>query len=231
MEKMRSGIKGFDELIGGGFPNGRTVLVSGTPGTGKTIFALQYIYNGATKYGDKGLYVTLEETSKSLKNQARHFGWDFDKLEKKGQVKILDISPNDIKENTAEDIANMVRKGGYKRLVIDSISALAINTPNSFGSIIEITELFTKRFMYAFIRKLEVSGATSILTAQGTDSGVSSDGVSEFICGGVINIKYESLGGDYSRYLTIRKMREVKHDEDVHPLEISAGGIVVHTLT
>jgi KaiC/GvpD/RAD55 family RecA-like ATPase len=231
MEPVQSGIKGFDQLLGGGFPRERTVLISGTPGTGKTIFALQYIYNGATKYNEKGLYVTLEENSASLKNQALQFGWDFDKLEKKGQVKILDIAPRDIKENTGRDIASIARKGGYNRLVIDSISALAINTPNTFGSIMEVTELFTKRFMYTFIRELEESGATSLLIAQGTDGSISSDGVSEFICDGVINIKYESLGGDYSRYITIRKMREVKHDEDIHPLEIRNTGIVIHTLT
>lgn len=231
MEQVKSGIKGFDNLIKGGFPKGKTVLISGTPGTGKTIFALQYLYAGATKYGEKGLYVTLEENSSSLKNQALQFGWDFEKLEKKGMLKILNIAPKDIKESTVKDIINLVRKGGYKRLVIDSISALAINTPNSFGALTEITEIFTKRFMYSFIRELEDSTATSLLIAQGNDSGLSSDGVSDFICGGVIHIKYENLGGEYSRYLIIRKMREVKHDEDIHPLEINKTGVVIHTLS
>jgi KaiC/GvpD/RAD55 family RecA-like ATPase len=231
MDRIQSGIKGFDRLIGGGFPRGGTVLICGTPGTGKTIFGLQYLYTGATKYGEKGLYVSLEESASSLRNQALQFGWDFEKLEKKNLIKFIDISPKDIKESTARDIVAMAKKGGYGRIVIDSISALAINTPNTFGSVIDITELFAKRFMYSFIRELEESNATTLLIAQGNDAGMPNDNVSEFICGGLLSIKYESLGGDYSRYLTIRKMRKVKHDEEVHPLEICSSGIVVHTLS
>ncbi|MCP3683465.1 MAG: AAA family ATPase [bacterium] len=230
MEKIKTGIKGFDGLLGGGFPIGRSILIGGTPGTGKTIFALQFLYNGATTFKEKGLYVTLEETSDSLRKQANQFGWDLAKLEKEGKIKILDIGARDVKESTANEIVKLVKKNNYKRLVIDSMSALAINTPNTFGAVSEITELFVKRFMYHFIHDLNGSGATSLLISQTVDGSLSSDSVSEFICDGVINIRYESLGGDYSRHLTVRKMRQVKNDEDVHPMEIGKKGIVVHTL-
>ncbi|MBN2454450.1 AAA family ATPase [Candidatus Woesearchaeota archaeon] len=230
MEKAKTGIMGFDRLVSGGFPTGSTNLIGGAPGTGKTIFALEYIYNGAAKFGEKGLYITIEESIDRLKKQAAQFGWDFDSLEKKGTAKIIHISTESIKENVAENIVSIIKKGGYVRVVVDSISALAINTPNSFGSLTDINEFFIKRFMYIFIRRLAKSGATSLLVSQTTDSSLSSDGVSEFICDGVINIKYESLGGNYSRYLAIRKMREVNHDEDIHPIEIKAG-IAVHKLS
>lgn len=231
MTKIETGIPGFDELVGGGLPQGRNILISGTPGTGKTIFALQFLYNGATQFNEKGLYITFEESSANLKKQAAQFGWDLDAWEKKGKIKILEITAKDIKESTARDIVSMTEQGNYKRLVIDSLSALAINTPYTFGSVTDITEIFIKRFMYHFINNLRDAKATALLISQAWGEGeLSSDGVSEFVCDGLVHIKYESLGGNYSRYLSIRKMREVKNDEDIHPLEIGKEGIVVHSL-
>lgn len=230
MSKTPTGIQGFDDLIGGGFPKGRTILISGTPGTGKTIYALQYIYNGATQFGDKGLYVTFEENAANLKRQARMFGWDFDTLEKEGKVRILAISAKSINDSTVRDILNLAKEGGFSRLVIDSLSALSINAPTTFSSATDLTELSVKRFMYHFINELQETQATSLLVSQTTDNNLSSDGVSEFICDGIIFLKYEPFGGEYSRHLTVRKMREVKNDTDIHPVEITEKGIVVHEL-
>jgi KaiC/GvpD/RAD55 family RecA-like ATPase len=228
--KIKTNIKGFDNLLEGGFPKGRNILLSGTPGTGKTIFALQYLYNGAKDFNEKGLYVTFEEGAEDLKKQAKLFGWDLEKLEKQSKIKILGISPGDIKESTARDIVKIIERNKYERLVIDSLSALAINTPNTFGAVTEITEIFIKRFMYHFINDLQGTHATTLLISQTQKGQLSSDEVSEFICDGVIHIKYESLGGEFSRHLHIRKMRETKNDEDIHPLEITKKGIVIHNI-
>ncbi len=230
MDFVRTDIPGFDELLGGGFPRGGNTLVTGVPGTGKTIFALQFIYNGATTFNEKGLVVTFEENAASLKKQAQQFGWNFDLLEKQGKVKILDIPVSDIKESTVREIIKIVERDNYSRLVIDSLSALAINTPNTFGSVTDVTEIFIKRFIYHFINELRTSGATSLLISQAAEGQLSSDGVSEFVSDGIIYIKHESLGGDFSRHLIIRKMRKVKNDEDIHPMEISKNGIVIHNL-
>lgn len=230
METIKTGIQGFDKLVGGGLPKGRNILLSGTPGTGKTIFALQFLYNGAKQFKEKGLYITFEEDGDSLKRQASQFGWDFTPLEKKGIVKFLNISASQIKEKTAKDILMEVIKGGYSRLVVDSLSALAINTPTTFISVSDITELSMKRFMYRFISDLRLKEATCLLTSQTSDGQLSRDGVSEFLCDGVIHINYESMGGNFSRHLTVRKMREIKNDEDLHPLEIGKKGIVLHDL-
>ena len=232
MDKVVTGIKGFDALVGGGFPRGKIILLSGTPGTCKTIFALQFLHNGAVKFNEKGIYISFEEKVQSLKNQALQFGWDFDRLEKDGKVKIISIPAKSIKEATAEEIIKMASSKNIKRLVIDSLSALSINSPTTYSKVTELTEISIKRFMYRFINDLRdiKSEATSLLISQTTDGQLSRDTVSEFISDGIVHINYDALGGDYSRSLTIRKMREVKHDEDIHSLEITNKGIIVHKL-
>ena len=229
--KVKTGIKGFDRLVEGGFPRGKIVLLSGTPGTCKTIFALQFLYNGATQFNEKGLYISFEERAQSLKNQALQFGWDFDRLEKEKKVEIISLPAKSIKETTASEIIEMARENKVSRLVIDSLSALSINTPTTYSKVTELTEISIKRFMYAFVNDLRdiKNGTTSLLISQTTDGELSRDGISEFICDGIIHINYETLGGKYSRALTIRKMRETKNDEDIHPLEVAGKGLIVHT--
>jgi len=232
MNKIKTGIKDFDKLVQGGFPKGKTILLSGTPGTGKTIFALQYLYNGATKFNEKGLYVTFEEKIEDLKKQANQFGWDFDELEKKRKVKIISISSAELSNNTVNDIIRIAQNSNVNRLVIDSLSTLSINTPIVSTNVADLGEFTIKRFIYSFIDNLKVlKNTTTLLISQNISEGfLSSDKISEFLCDGVIHLIYESMGGEFSRSLTIRKMREIKNDEDIHPLEIGKKGLVVHTI-
>ena len=231
MEKVKTGIKGFDKLVEGGFPRGKIILLSGTPGTCKTIFALQFLYNGATMFNEKGMYISFEEKADNLKKQALQFGWDFDKLEKNDDVHIITISPSDIKNDTASEIVKIASDNKIKRLIIDSLSALSINTPTTYSKVTDITEISIKRFMYSFINDLKSinNGLTALLISQTTNGQLSRDTVSEFICDGIVHINYETLGGKYSRTLTIRKMRETNNDEDVHPILITNKGLIIHT--
>ncbi len=230
--KIKTGIKGFDELIKGGFPKGSTILLSGTPGTGKTIFALEYLYNGATKFNENGLYVTFEEKKDNLKAQAKQFGWNLDQLEKSGKLRVLHIPTSSISKNTVKDVIERANQFKAKRLVIDSLSTLSINTPTTYTNVNEMNEYTIKRFIYTFIDELkQLKSITSLLISQVTDEKrLSRDTISEFICDGIVYIIYESMGGEFSRSLIVRKMRQVKNDEDVHPLEISKKGLVVHSI-
>jgi len=230
-ERVKTGIPGFDELVQGGLPRGKIVLLSGTPGTCKTILGLQYLYNGATMFNEKGLFVTIEERIEGLKKQARQFGWDFDSLEKQGIIKLLRLDSANIKGITSKEIMKYAQRNCVKRLVLDSLSALAINTPNVYSEGKAMSDIKVMQFIYSFINDLKKDGMTTLLISQTKADELSRDSVSEFTCDGIIYIKYENLGGDYSRHLMIRKMRETKHSEDIHPIEVSKDGLSLHKLS
>ena len=248
IKRIKTNIPGFDGLVQEGFPENSIVLICGTPGTAKTIFGLQYIYNGAAMFNEKGLYISFEQTVDSLKSQASMFGWDFDKLEKKKLVELKYIPITEISPKTIGYIEREVKKKKIKRLVIDSISTLAINAPiytpiedislvdivkkRSFFAPPVIGDFITRRFIYHFIDRLHKLKCTTLLISEASEKGeyLSRDTISEFVCDGVILMSFESMGGKYSRSLMIRKMRNTKNDEDIHPVEINKNGIVVHTL-
>jgi circadian clock protein KaiC len=232
MERVATGIKGFDNLIEGGFPKGSAILLSGTPATGKTIFALQYLVNGAKDFNENSLYITFEEKRDNLKMQAKQFGWNLEELEKKNKLIIKQISPNEISKNTIKEIIELAKECDIKRIAIDSLSTLSINTPSTYMNVNEMNEYTIKRFIYSFIDELKQSdGITSILISQSlNDEDLSRDDVSEFICDGIIHLTFESMGGQFSRSLLVRKMRRTKNDEDIHPLEIGKSGIAVHNI-
>jgi len=249
MQRSKTGIKGFDKLVEGGFPAGTTILYTGTPGTGKTIFALEYLYNGATMFKEKGLFVTFEESKEEVLEQGKQFGWNFADLEKKGLLKIIAIPAREISKNTSNDILEMCKKEKYKRLVVDSLSTLSVNAPIfsvaehlSISEVVNqstvfsppvVGDLMVKRFIYGFIDDLrQINGITTLLISENSihSDFLSRDTVSEFLCDGVIVVTFESLGGAYSRSLLVRKMRQTKNDEDIHPLEINKDGVIIHDI-
>jgi KaiC/GvpD/RAD55 family RecA-like ATPase len=248
LERVKTGIKGFDELVEGGFPKGSTILITGSPGTGKTIFGLEFLYNGATKFKEKGLFVTFEERKESLLKQAIQFGWDIAKLEKNKLIHILAIPSNKINQKTINLIKNKIEKEKIQRMVVDSLTTLTINAPIfsniskiSVKQIIDDNTIFSppiigdymiKQFIYTFINQLQEVDVTSLLVSASAQSGeyMTIDTVSEYAADGVIVINFETLGGAYSRTLLVRKMRQTHNEEDIHPLEIGGKGLVVHKI-
>jgi len=230
MKRIQSGIKGFDDLVEGGMPQGSTVLISGTPGTGKTIFGLEFLHKGA-KFNETGLYISFEEKKSNLFRQAAVFGWDLAEQEKNGQLLINSIPIQAVHTNTPDDIVTMIVEGNIQRVVVDSLSTLTINTPTLTSHPHTMDTLAVKRFIYFFVQKLAATDSTVLLVSHShTDNKLSVDGVSEFICDGIIKLHAQALGGDFSRAMKISKMRSTKNDEDIHPMEIGKQGIVIHSI-
>ncbi|HEY9642016.1 MAG TPA: ATPase domain-containing protein, partial [Coleofasciculaceae cyanobacterium] len=133
VQKIRTLIEGFDDISHGGLPVGRTTLVSGTSGTGKTLFAVQFLYHGIIHFDEPGIFVTFEESPIDIIKNARSFGWDLQELIDQGKLFILDASPDpegqDVIGNfdlsaLIERIQYAIRKYKAKRVSIDSVTAV-----------------------------------------------------------------------------------------------------------
>lgn len=248
-KRIKTGISGFDKLIQGGIPQGFVVLVIGTPGTGKTLFSLEYLYNGAKKFKEKSMYITFEQSLSDVKDQAKGIGLNLAELEKKGLLTLMHIPVKSLTTHTIDEIRSEIKKRKIKRLVIDSISTLAVNAPvytplkdlalrdvmnyKAFFSPPILGEFVVKRFIYNFIYELKNLNCTTIVTGEAPEKGgefISRDTVSEFVADGVLLLTFESLGGEYSRSLLVRKMRGTNNNEDSHPLDITKKGIIIHTV-
>ena len=180
--------------------------------------------------------------------QAIQFGWNLIELEQKGMLQIMAIPAWEISHNTLQEIKEKANKEKIQRIIVDSLTTLAINAPIltnmnnlSVQQVLEQSTIFSppiigdfvlKQFIYSFISKLADIEATTILISDTSSSGdyMTIDTVSEYAADGVVLINFETLGGAYSRTLLVRKMRQTHNDEDIHPLEIGKEGIVVHTI-
>lgn len=220
IERVATGIKGLDPLIRGGFPKWSTILVSGTPGTGKTILSLQFLVNGAIESKEKGLYVSLEEDVGRIKKYIQNvFGWPLEKLEKQKKLLLVKSDIYDF-EKFKSLIEENVEKMGIQRIVIDPITVISL----FFERPLEI-----RRSLLDLDKMLKRLNCTTLITCEvpeGTNS-ISSFGIEEFTSDGIILLSY--FPGMSPRGITIRKMRATNHDTDVHPYEIKSNkGIIVY---
>jgi KaiC/GvpD/RAD55 family RecA-like ATPase len=236
IERIKTGIGGFDELVQGGFPRNYTILISGSPGTGKTIFALQFLYHGA-RDGEKCIYVSFDQNTEDLILQGEMFGWELRPLMQNGTLRLISM---DIKDVKIDDLLNEIRNGGYKRVVLDSLSAILLH-PIAWKDM-DVPYIFTGKLdelipdpqnlmvasrvllnkILAEIKKLD---CTSILISELTEGskGLSRDTISEFLADGVITLHYLIMGATPGRNLIIRKMRATRHSEMIHPMEFVDG--------
>lgn len=236
MTRTKTGISGLDELIDGGLVEGSTTLVSGGTGSGKTIFGLQFLYCGASKYNEPGVFVTLETRPIELKVEAKQFGWDLDELEEKKTLIIIDAASNkaglpaygdyalrrgfDI-STLAREIYRAIEDSKAKRLVIDCVSALEMkfDDPSEVRS-----EIFQ---ISALLRELKV---TSLLLSETIDPDAQSRaGVEQFVTQGLISLNLAEDRGILKRDMLIWKMRQTPHSLKKHTFIISKKGIEIQS--
>jgi KaiC/GvpD/RAD55 family RecA-like ATPase len=263
IKRVDVGVSGMEKLLSGGLPEGSPTLVSGSPGTGKTIFCLQFLQSGLLK-GESGIYITFEETKESILTAAENFGWDFEGAIKNKKLEIIECfddaadayfgdierlkkSLQDVEEKKTHervrDPANdaalppadyqsaisqiqeyIVKRRGHasqderekefmeklrylvlsmdaKRLVFDSLSAYAIYDDS-------------RESMHHLIRKIRELKTTTLLISElpkGSGS-LSRDGISEFICDGVLLFSIDHTKSSSYRKIRVEKMRHTKID-------------------
>ncbi|MHA1271374.1 MAG: ATPase domain-containing protein [Candidatus Helarchaeota archaeon] len=232
--RVKSGIDGLDEILGGGFLRGSSILISGGPGTGKTIFSMEFLVKGAEEFNEPGIFVTLEERPDELRKEALVFGWNLQKLEDKNKFAIVDAASSKAALPTNEKYA--LRKGfdintlaqeiyrasidlNAKRVVIDSISSLEIQYEGG-------TSLRSAIFrLSALLREIK---CTSLMTCEmvGTDN-YTRFGIEEFITQGLIQLDLREEGPELRRTILVRKMRGTSHSLKRYPFEIGEKGLIV----
>jgi KaiC/GvpD/RAD55 family RecA-like ATPase len=237
LERVPTGIEGFDELCERGLLRNRSYLLSGSTGTGKTIFGIQYLYNGITKYGEKGIYIATEERPDQLRENVLEFGWDLEALENEGKLvivdacsakigipsheKYVDMRPFDI-GSIVDQIIEIQNRIGAKRAVVDSTTSIGYHLLDSTKIRIELLKLSTT---------LEIIGLTSILTCELLEGAIENSrfGIEQFVAEGVIKLSTKQVDNIYLSNITIIKMRGSNHSKQIHPYEITSKGIKIHS--
>ena len=235
IKRLATGIKGFDDLIEGGLPQGSLTLVSGNPGTGKSILCMQSAYNIAKK-GKSALYISFEQTEAMMKEQLAQFGLTTGK--NNGHLKLLFLDPNTPK--IMERISKEAKKSKAQFIVIDSLASLTSSPASQnqnysaqqiMDSVIPVqmdTESLARMKVKMILDTIRTTKATGMLTSEiikGQD-GYSRDTLSEFLCDSIV-VLHTVEGDEGFRTLTIPKIRLTKQKSGIYSFEMGKKGIIV----
>ncbi|WP_424429455.1 RAD55 family ATPase [Methanothrix sp.] len=230
--RMKSGIPGFDEMVGGGFHLGTVNTITGSSGTGKTVFASQFIHYGVGE-GEKGMIITPSESAEYMRREMMSsFGWDFGAMEKAGKLSIIDVTdpvlrlqksvdidPVEFLINFRKLVERKVEEEKPKRLFIDDLTAffMAVEAPFKVRSLTDD--------LFGTIRSSGVTCVVTIGTAFGTNQFL------EYGADSATMLNRERIGNTLIRSIYIMKMRGSRIANSIRVLDISDDGISVSTLS
>lgn len=233
VERVKTGIPGLDEILNGGIPKRNVVLLSGGPGTGKSIMATQFLWGGL-QLGEPGIYVALEEHPVQIRINMRNFGWDVRQHEQEGRFAIIDaftggvgeaakrekyvVRDPDSVEELVDVLRTAIREVNAQRVVIDSVSTLYLLKPS-----------IARNVVLQLKKVLSGMGTTSLLVSQVsvTERGFGGPGV-EHAADGIIRLDLDEVDGELVRSIIIWKMRGTSHSMKRHLMEITDKGVIIH---
>lgn len=231
IRKTPTGIDGFDEITNGGLPAGRTTLICGSAGSGKTVMALEFLVNGAKHFDEPGVFIAFEETQEELTQNIASFGFDLGELENNGKLAIdhIFIERSEIEETGEYDLeglfirlASAVESVGAKRVVLDTIEVLFAGLTNASLIRSELRRLF---------RWLKHNGLTAIVTGERGDGGLTRYGLEEYVADCVVLLDHRVSDQISTRRLRIVKYRGSAHGTDEYPFLMGEKGVSVVPLT
>lgn len=231
LKKTSSGIKGLDELTGGGLPTGRPTLVCGGPGCGKTLLATTFLVKGALNDNEAGVFISFDERIGDLGANVASLGFDLPGLQQRGLIAMdhVFLDRHAIEEAGDYDleglfvrIAHAVKKVNARRVVLDSIDSLFAGIPNIAVVRSELTRLF------GFLKE---RGLTVIITAERGDNGITRNGVEQYVSDCVIVLDHRVIEQSSTRRLRVVKYRGSTHGTNEYPFLIDHDGITVLPVT
>jgi circadian clock protein KaiC len=232
LPKARTGIQGLDEITGGGLPEGRSTLVTGGTGTGKTLLGLQFLVAGAREYGEPGVLVTFEESAEEVIANVASMGFHLDGLERDGLLAIIafPVKAAGVSESGEFDfeplfllLGEAIRRVGARRVVLDTIESL-------FGAF--NAQAIVRAELGRLFRWLKDRGVTAIVTGEPGDSdSLTRHGIEEYVSDCVIALDHRSQNEVSTRRLQVVKYRGSAHETNKYPFLISARGFTVLPIT
>jgi circadian clock protein KaiC len=222
----------LDDITHGGLPIGRSTLVSGTSGTGKTLFAMQFLYNGIVGLGEPGIFITFEESPADIIKNAYSFNWDLPSLMEQGKLFILDASPDPEGHDVVGefDLSALIERIQYailkykaKRVAIDSITAIF----QQYESLSMV-----RREIFRLVARLKLLGVTTVMTTERESEygAVARFGVEEFVSDNVIILRNVLEGERRHRTAEILKLRGTTHMKGEFPFTMTKEGINIFPL-
>lgn len=221
--RLSTGVRGLDALLGGGIPEGDSMLAAGSSGTGKSVLGSHFIAEGL-RQGEPGIVAIFEEIPSEYVERAARFGIDLDTAQKDGTLKILYLRPLDLSvDETVYEIVNAVREIGCKRLVIDSLVGFEMALAPGFRADF-------RESLYRMIGALTRLGVTIISTVEieenFTSMGLSNFAIS-FLADDIVRLRYVSINGQLRKMLIVVKMRRSEHSIDMCEYRITSKGLVL----
>jgi len=231
IEKAPTGISGFDEITGGGLPAGRPTLVCGGPGCGKTLFAMQFLVAGATRFGEPGVFMSFEEPSDDLAKNVASLGFDLNDLIARGLISMdtVVIERSEIEESGEYDLEGLflrldfaIQSVGAKRVVLDTIESLFSSFSNEAILRAELRRLF---------RFLKERGVSVVITGERGEGQLTRQGLEEYVSDCVILLDHRVNEQVSTRRLRIVKYRGSSHGTNEYPFIIDRRGLEVLPVT
>jgi len=231
LPKCPTGIQGLDEITGGGLPRGRTTLICGGAGCGKTLLAVEFLVRGAVQFHEPGVLMAFEETEKELVANVASLGFDLEGLvrRKKIVVDYVHVERSEIQESGEYDLEGLfVRLGhaidsiGAKRVVLDTLEVLFASLPNEVILRSELRRLF---------RWLKDKGVTAVITAERGRELLTRHGLEEYVSDCVILLDHRVNDQIATRHLRVVKYRGALHGTNEFPFLIGDEGISVLPIT
>jgi circadian clock protein KaiC len=220
-ERAATGVAGLDALLHGGVPRGSSTIVQGGTGTGKTLLGLAFLLEGARR-GERGILFTLEETPAQLSGIAAGFGWDLPALEAQGLILVRYTSPVELStDRFLDEAVRQVREWEARRVVLDSVSSVALGVPS---------ERRFRELIIALSKHFRAAGVTALLTMEVTEmmgmAQLTGRGVSS-IADNIVVLRYVEVRGRLERAISVLKARGIAHETELRRVRIDSGGLRV----